>query len=56
MGVKFSELINLVHEYREGKTQFSIDEIEDKAYEYYKCRLISMSQYDNILCNTYVLQ
>ncbi len=55
MGVTFSELKGLIQDYLEGNTHFSIEEIEDKAFEYYKKGKISASQYKHVLCNTYEL-
>ncbi|SCP99956.1 hypothetical protein [Anaerobium acetethylicum] len=55
MGVNFKELKNLVKEYLENKTHFSVEDIEDKAFEYYEKGKISAAQYKTVLCKTYTL-
>lgn len=48
-GSKFKEIRNLINDYidwGENSTKLTLEEIGDKAYEYYEAGLLSSSQYD----------
>lgn len=49
MRTDYRELVALVNLLKEGESELTVDEISDKAYEYYRDERIFFEQYDRIM-------
>jgi len=46
---RFREMLSLVEEYIEGSTGLSLEEIEERCYEYYRDGELEPTGYDHIM-------